>query len=220
MDSEGLLGRGLKNLGNSCFLNSVLQAISSCPPFIEYLDNDFCKTDKFSRSLRECITELRVKPGKKVGGSFNSNPLDVTNIYDMIIAFNPSFSYNEQQDAQELLQTVFAMLDRANKKRKPNVGLKGILFQEKDSLCYRRPNPFHGSTASKTICVDCKTTRPVRYTSFTDLSLPFVKQTSIKRSVLESNSLNGGIGPGFRNNQQKGLFEVERSVEDCLRGKG
>lgn len=36
---ESWLVPGLQNLGNNCFLNVVLQALSSCSSFMEFLDN-------------------------------------------------------------------------------------------------------------------------------------------------------------------------------------
>ena len=52
----GTFARGLKNIGNTCFLNSVLQAISSCPPFIRYLaDLDPHRDIPFTLGLKNCL---------------------------------------------------------------------------------------------------------------------------------------------------------------------
>lgn len=52
----GPFARGLKNIGNTCFLNSVLQAISSCPPFIRFLvELDPHRDIPFTLGLKNCL---------------------------------------------------------------------------------------------------------------------------------------------------------------------
>ena len=54
--NTGPFARGLKNIGNTCFLNCVLQAISSCPPFIKYLcDLDPQRDIPFTLGLKNCL---------------------------------------------------------------------------------------------------------------------------------------------------------------------
>ena len=66
-DDYAVYPRGLKNLGNTCYLNSILQALSSCPSFIHYIkvindssdqldnDNKTKSSSLFTTQLLHCI---------------------------------------------------------------------------------------------------------------------------------------------------------------------
>jgi len=59
-DNNNVYPRGLKNLGNTCYLNSILQSISSCPSFINYLEfindnSNYNINTLFTTTLLKCI---------------------------------------------------------------------------------------------------------------------------------------------------------------------
>lgn len=52
--------RGLKNIGNTCFLNCVLQAVSSCPLFVAHINavaND-PESGLFVNQLNRCVVGM------------------------------------------------------------------------------------------------------------------------------------------------------------------
>ncbi|XP_053103903.1 ubiquitin carboxyl-terminal hydrolase 33 isoform X1 [Hemicordylus capensis] len=98
---------GLKNIGNTCYMNAALQALSNCPPLTQFfLDcGTLARTDKkpaICRSYYKLMTELwhKSRPGAVVP----------TNLFQGIKTVNPTFRGYSQQDAQEFLRCLMDLL--------------------------------------------------------------------------------------------------------------
>ncbi|XP_038267977.1 LOW QUALITY PROTEIN: ubiquitin carboxyl-terminal hydrolase 33 [Dermochelys coriacea] len=99
--------KGLKNIGNTCYMNAALQALSNCPPLTQFfLDcGGLARTDKkpaICKSYLKLMTELwhKNRPGSVVP----------TNLFQGIKTNNPTFRGYSQQDAQEFLRCLMDLL--------------------------------------------------------------------------------------------------------------
>uniref|UniRef100_A0A452HI52 Ubiquitin carboxyl-terminal hydrolase n=1 Tax=Gopherus agassizii TaxID=38772 RepID=A0A452HI52_9SAUR len=98
---------GLKNIGNTCYMNAALQALSNCPPLTQFfLDcGGLARTDKkpaICKSYLKLMTDLwhKSRPGSVVP----------TNLFQGIKTLNPTFRGYSQQDAQEFLRCLMDLL--------------------------------------------------------------------------------------------------------------
>ncbi|KAL8178428.1 UNVERIFIED_CONTAM: Ubiquitin carboxyl-terminal hydrolase 33 [Gekko kuhli] len=98
---------GLKNIGNTCYMNAALQALSNCPQLTQFfLDcGSLVRSDKkpaICKSYYKLMTELwhKNRPGAVVP----------TNLFQGIKTVNPMFRGYSQQDAQEFLRCLMDLL--------------------------------------------------------------------------------------------------------------
>ncbi|KAJ0012055.1 hypothetical protein NQD34_013030 [Periophthalmus magnuspinnatus] len=98
---------GLKNIGNTCYMNAALQALSNCPPLTQFFleCGALVRTDKkpaLCKSYQKLVSDLWHK----------NRPSYVapTALFQGIKAINPMFRGYSQQDSQEFLRCLMDQL--------------------------------------------------------------------------------------------------------------
>ncbi|TGZ83257.1 cysteine proteinase [Ascodesmis nigricans] len=180
---EGVVG-GLWNVGNTCYQNSVLQALSSLPalkPYLVAIDEG-----DTANALQRLVDSLNTI---QIGGRAETPAAAITR------ADGKGWGYNEQQDAQEFLQNLMTALEkeyvRVQKQRKEEkrVGLEGVLLPARNGPEITDeedvPSPFEGLLAQRVGCLSCGYVEAIGMQPFTTLSLP-IPRTILGDSTIEA----------------------------------
>lgn len=111
---------GMCNLGNSCYLNSVMQVIFTIPDFIRrFVD----RGDEIFATSSDPVNEFNVQMAKLGVGLWSgkystisdamdhSSGIKPTMFKNLIGKGHPDFSTKQQQDAQEFILHLFSMIE-------------------------------------------------------------------------------------------------------------
>ncbi|GMP53312.1 hypothetical protein CsSME_00018802 [Camellia sinensis var. sinensis] len=176
---------GLKNLGNSCYLNSVLQCLTYTPPLAS-----FCLNSLHSSSCDSALAEIRECPfcilEKRIARSLSVDlTLDTpAKMNSCLRIFAEHFRFGRQEDAHEFLRYVIdachntcLRLKKLQQRRKGGGGDDegfggGTVVKE----------IFGGALQSQVKCLNCGA-ESNKVDEIMDISLDVLHSTSLKESM-------------------------------------
>ncbi|XP_048820096.1 ubiquitin carboxyl-terminal hydrolase 30 isoform X2 [Lagopus muta] len=183
---------GLLNLGNTCFMNSLLQGLSSCPSFIRWLEEFTAqyKAEQNQPSEQQylSLTLLHLLRALSCQEVTEDDVLDASCLLEVLRIYRWQISTFEEQDAHELFHVLTSSLEDERDRQprvthlfdvhslEPEITQKQISCRTRGSLPpmsnhWKSQHPFHGRLTSNMVCKHCEHQSPVRYDTFDSLSL-------------------------------------------------
>ncbi|CDY10052.1 BnaC08g43990D [Brassica napus] len=193
LESDGYVVRGLVNLGNTCFFNSIMQNLLS----LDQLRSHFLKDDvsgfglPLASSLRKLFAEMKPEAGLK-------SVVNPRAFFATFCAKAPQFRGYDQHDSHELLRCLLDSLSTEESAWRKRRG--GVCDDDEKATTTATlvESVFGGETSSIVSCIECGHSSKI-YEPFLDLSLPvpFKKTPPKKQQALsrakKADSDNGAV---------------------------
>ena len=171
------IGAGLINLGNTCYINVILQSLTHLPPLINYL---LCDTYPInSCANKQCCMFCTLKNHIQSAISKTGEVIEPLEFYHNLESTVHSFQYFSQEDAHEYLCHVLDQLEGSKKNhidchiQFPNINPIEIIN-----------GMFQGIFRSKIKCLTCKQSS-CAYDPFTNITLDISQGVTSLENALE-----------------------------------
>lgn len=209
---------GLYNEGNTCFMNSVIQAFASCDSIADYVDN-FRNDLNFSGGLGDVIRDLNQIHTRQHGYS-------TVRLVRLLGGGTQRWSRYNQEDAQEFFQELLNTLEN-DVKEKQSESSSSINEEGKCEKLTKneskRITPFDGKFAMRVGCLNCGDMEGIRtgIISSVDLSLDLEMSKTSLDDLLKSYTAMEQI-PGvecYRCSLNEYRIDLQKKIEDSSNDK-